>query len=365
VRLASLEEGVDPNMPDDVRRKIEEKNRNRTRKRKTEYNTALDCKAAGPGGQVMADAGLVYQWLEVAEADHPGCGDDRFVIAFARFGVLGMGGGGIANVGRPDKSITVHEFGHAFTGLHDEYTGNPNPPTHVIRGVNAATTNDPKEVPWRHFLEKRVKGVGIYEGGATYNKGVWRPARTCAMNAAGDTQFCPVCREANVLAIYGHVNPIDLAAPDPAGAITVTAGAKTGITVTPMAPKSRMLEVTWFVKAFHEGESLPKAAGPSEESGVPFGGFGGGRLMGVPTGKRASKSREHYADPPAGEPSRMGKRGKGAGRVKPHFFPVGKLSPGRYAVTVQVRDTTPWVLLDPHHLLMERITWTVVVTPKE
>ena len=29
-------------------------------------------------------------------------------------GGLGMGGGGIANVGRPDKSVTTHEFGHAF-----------------------------------------------------------------------------------------------------------------------------------------------------------------------------------------------------------------------------------------------------------
>jgi hypothetical protein len=314
----------------------------------------------------MADAGLVYQWLEIAERDHPGCGDDRFVIAFARFGVLGMGGGGIANVGRPDKSITVHEFGHAFTGLHDEYTGNPNKPTHVIRGVNAATTDDPKEVPWRHFLEKRVKGVGIFEGGATYDKGVWRPARTCAMNAAGDTQFCPVCREANVLAIYGHVSPIDGATPDPAAVIRVTAGGKDEISVTPMAPRSHELEVTWFVKTFREGEALPKPGEPSEESGgVPFGGYGRGRLMGVPTGKRASKSREHYADPPEGEPSRLGKRGKASGRTKPHVFPVGKLEPGRYAVTVQVRDRTPWVLLDPDHLLEERITWTVVVEPKE
>ena len=34
-----------------------------------------------------------------------------------------------------------------------------------------------------------------YEGGATYQKGVWRPARSCAMNSAGNTGgYCPVCR---------------------------------------------------------------------------------------------------------------------------------------------------------------------------
>jgi len=365
VRLASLEEGVDPTFSEEERLKIEEKNRRRTRKKKTEYNTALDCKAAGPQGQVMSDAGLVYQWLEIAERDHPGCGDDRFVIAFARWGVLGMGGGGIANVGRPDKSITVHEFGHAFTGLLDEYTGNPNPPTHTIMGINAATTNDPEKVPWKHFLERRVKGVGIYEGGATYDKGVWRPARTCAMNAAGNSQFCPVCREANVLAIYGHVNPIDGATPDPAKPVEVVAGAKTEIVVTPMRPRTHELEVAWYVRTLREDESLPRVADPGEERAVPFGGFGGRRLMGVPTGKRGSRSREHLADPPPGEPSRMGKRGKGSGRTKAHVFPVGKLDPGRHAVTVRVRDTTPWVILDPQHLLEERLTWIVLVRAKE
>jgi len=49
-------------------------------------------------------------------------------LAAAGFGVifvgieqmqLGMAGAGVANVGRPDKSITVHEFGHSFGGLSD------------------------------------------------------------------------------------------------------------------------------------------------------------------------------------------------------------------------------------------------------
>jgi hypothetical protein len=367
VRLASLEEGVDPQLSEEQRRKIEERNRRRTRKRKTDYNTALDCKAAGPQGQVMADAGLVYQWLAVAEEDLPGTGDDRLVIAFARFGILGMGGGGIANVGRPDKSITVHEFGHAFVGLLDEYTGNPNPPTWRIHAMNASTSNDPKEVPWKHFLEKRVKGVGIYEGGATHNKGVWRPAKSCAMNAAGDSQYCPVCREANVLAIYAHVDPIDVVTPDPLKTITAVEGDKTSISVTPMRPRTRALEVTWFVKALSEGETVPDATKQDDgERAVPWGGGGGSRgMLGIPRGKRQKKSREHYGNHPPGEASRLGKTGKSKTKAKPHLFPVGSLDPGRYAVTVRVKDTTPWVLLDPDHLLEERMTWTVIVTPKE
>ena len=100
VRLASLEEGVDKNASPEERKKVEERNKSRTRKRKLDFSTALDCKEAGPQGQVLADRNLVYKWLKVAARDVPGCRDDRLVIAFARFGKLGMGGGGIANVGQ-------------------------------------------------------------------------------------------------------------------------------------------------------------------------------------------------------------------------------------------------------------------------
>jgi len=357
VRLASLEEGVDPQLSEEQRRKIEERNRRRTRKRKTQYDTALDCKAAGPQGQVMADRGLVFEWLGVANEDLPGCGDDGLVIAFARFGRLGMGGAGVANVGRPDKSITVHEFGHAFTGLLDEYANNPNAPRFPVRGANAASTDDPKEVPWAHFLERRVKGVGIYEGGATYKKGVWRPARTCAMNAAGATQFCPVCREANVLAIYAHVNPVDETSPDPAKPVRTKAGDDTLLRLLPMKPRSHGLEVTWLVKMLAEGEPFPK---PHERREAPMGwGQLPGGIAGYAPGSRGREDRSRYDDPPPGEPSRLGKteRGKRAA----HVFSAGELAPGRHVVTAVVRDTTPWVLLDRSHLLEERVTWSVEV----
>jgi len=368
VRLASLEEGVDPNLSEEERRRIEERNRNRARKKKTDFNTALDCKAAGPQGQVMADPALVMKWLEVAQADVPGCGDDRIVIAFARFGVLGMGGGGIANVGRPDKSVTVHEFGHAFARLLDEYQGNPEPPppfmAFTLKAPNASLTPNPDEVPWAHMLKARVKNVGVYEGGATFNKGVWRPARTCAMNAAGANAYCPVCREAAILVIYEYIDPIDATEPPPGREVTVVEGAEDQLRVTTMKPASHSLDVRWFI--------APLAA----DAPVPAGRPGEARPAGEPppfpvddrtdTGMRfyfaagrASAPRDAYAEPPPGEESRLG-RSKGNLAT----FPVGKLAPGRHLVTIEVRDPTPHVIKDEKHLLVERTSWAVTVTAK-
>jgi hypothetical protein len=375
VRLASLEEGVDPSLTPEQRKKIDEKNRRRSksRRKKTDFNTALDCKAAGPQGQVMADRRLVYMWLDYAHEHRPGCGDDRLVIAFAQFGRLGMGGGGIANVGRPDKSITTHEFGHAFSRLLDEYTGNPNPPPphagRFLSAANASLSPEPEKVPWAHMLKAKVKGVGIYEGGATYTKGVWRPARTCAMNAAGNTQFCPVCREQSIRVIYEYVNPIDAMEPDPSKTITITQGEERSLGVTPMQPKRHKLAVDWYVAPWQE--TVPEAPPPeAKEETDPADDDIYGELIpeDVPgayrfslEAGRAAENRSHYENPPRGQPSKLGKWVRG--KPPRHLFPLQSLGPGKWKVTAQVEDRTPWVIKDDHHLLKERVTWFVVVKP--
>ncbi len=275
VRLASFEEKVDPPMtPEQVeKRRAKNKAQGRPENYKIDYNTALDCKAAGPQGQVMADYKKVFHWLGIADRDMPGVGDDRFVIAFARFGRLGMGGGGVANVGRPDKSITVHEFGHSFSTLLDEYTINPGAPPGAwgrsLRAANAYVSPEkpkPEEVPWAHMLEKRIKGVGIYEGGATFKKGVWRPAASCAMNVGG-VQFCPVCREQSILRIYEYVSPIDEHSPPQGTVVQAVEGDATELSVTPMQPKKKKLKVYWYVQPEVGRKATTPGGDPTGENG--------------------------------------------------------------------------------------------------
>jgi hypothetical protein len=363
VRLGSLEEGVDPALSEAEKQKIIERNKSRTRKRKTEFSTALDCKEAGPQRQVLADRNLVFKWLTIAGRETPGCKDDRQVIAFARFGKLGMGGGGVANVGRPDKSVTVHEFGHSFVGLLDEYAVNPMKPMEPIMAPNAATTDDPEKVPWAHFLKANVGGVGIYKGGATYIEGVWRPAKGCAMNSAGHTGYCPVCREATVLRIYSYVNPIDSYEPSTTQEVIVSTKTDKFLAVTPMKPRGHALDVTWFVEPITDDVQMPeptepRTTGTSNSRGRLF------DLLGGRQGARSSEDRTAMTTPPAGVKNVLGTTRKTKdGRVE-HVLPISRLKPGRYRVTANVADGTPWVLLDPKRLLQERKTWYVkVVAP--
>lgn len=372
VRLVSKDERVDPVYSDEDLKKIEEKNKRRSKKKVLDFSTALDCKAAGPQNQVLADRDLVYQWLNYANKEVPGCGDDGLVFAFARFGALGMGGGGIANVGPPDASVDIHEFGHAFCELLDEYANNPGPPEHPIRAFNA--TSDPKDIPWQHFLDKKVKGVGVFEGGATYQKGVWRPAQGCSMNSAGNSGgYCPVCREQAVLHIYRYVNPIDRTSQDPFTEMRVVAEDASKIVVTPMQPKTHDLVCEWYVDRVPDSEPGPQRTKDGETSdGIPrfdrgegFGGFTGGV-------RQWGRDPAAFEFPPLGFVTDLGvieKGDKKKGEGTRFVLPVSKLGRGRWQITARVWDPAVvngslWVLKDDLHLLEERQTFWVTVAPK-
>jgi hypothetical protein len=126
-----------------------------------------------------------------------------------------------------------------------------------------------------------------------------------------------------------------------------------------MKPRGHDLDVTWYVASAEERapvtEQAPDAAGWGYDP-TRF-----NQLSDYYAGSRARAARGDYSTPPPGERSRLGAVAKGGGR---HVFPVGRLPPGRYRVTAEVRDDTPWVVKDEKNLLAERASWTVQVTPK-
>lgn len=124
--------------------------------------------------------------------------------------------------------VGVHEFGHSFAGLADEYfysgeeddtypcdvePWEPNITTLVDFGskwLNMVTPGTEIPTPWsettgtREQQMKKGKSsksenteiIGAYEGGGYKSKGVYRPAITCRMRDNYHPTFCPVCREA-------------------------------------------------------------------------------------------------------------------------------------------------------------------------
>ncbi|MCD8091873.1 MAG: IgA Peptidase M64 [Bacteroides sp.] len=129
------------------------------------------------------------------------------------------GGGGIYNsytlttAHHPKfRPVVVHEFGHSFGGLADEY----------FYDNDVMTDTYPLDVePWEQNISTRVNfaakwedmlvegtpiptpttesekyPVGVYEGGGYSAKGICRPADDCRMRTNECAAFCPVCQRA-------------------------------------------------------------------------------------------------------------------------------------------------------------------------
>ncbi len=145
------------------------------------------------------------------------------------------GGGGIYNqitlsTSRHStfKQVLVHEFGHAYAGLGDEYyyddqhstmypsdtepwepnlttlvdfqskwadmlpagTPIPTPPADIPNFRTARTAEE-----WQ-AINDATQRLGVFEGGGYESHGVYRPAQECRMKINEVERFCPVCDRA-------------------------------------------------------------------------------------------------------------------------------------------------------------------------
>jgi hypothetical protein len=112
-----------------------------------------------------------------------------------------------------DAYLVVHEFGHGFAALADEYFTSPvasvdlAPPTVEPWRPNVTALLDPDNLKWKDLVvagvplptpdEDRYDGVvGAFEGASYVARGLYRPMRSCLMKDKGSLPFCPVCERA-------------------------------------------------------------------------------------------------------------------------------------------------------------------------
>lgn len=120
------------------------------------------------------------------------------------------------------KPVVVHEFGHSFGGLADEYFYEDDVMTdtyplnaepweqNITTRVNFAskwedmlTSDTPVPTP---VNARKNYPVGVYEGGGYSAKGIYRPSFDCRMKTNGYPEFCPVCQRALRRMIEFYVN---------------------------------------------------------------------------------------------------------------------------------------------------------------
>ncbi len=106
--------------------------------------------------------------------------------------------------------VFIHEFGHSFAGLGDEYFNSSTPYDDFYNlklepwepNITTLVNFDSK---WKTMIAKTTptptpatsnyeKVVGLFEGGGYMTKGVFRPMQDCRMRTNTAEGFCPVCQ---------------------------------------------------------------------------------------------------------------------------------------------------------------------------
>jgi hypothetical protein len=170
----------------------------------------------------------------------------------------GGSGGSTAVFSRNAASaeLMIHELGHSFGFLADEYSDLAASPGSELGNVTRETR--PDFIKWRAWIPAGTpiptpetpdyaNVIGLFEGANLRPRGWFRPKADCKMRTL-DRPFCEVCRQELVRAIYRVLRPIESFAPA-ATEWTLDPDGRLELSVRPLAPDSHPLAVQWFVGA--------------------------------------------------------------------------------------------------------------------
>ena len=214
----------------------------------------------------------------------------------------GGGGGRYAVYAGGNSSapeVALHELGHSFDGLADEYQYfNGSTYTGAEPG-NVDLTKDPTGTKWSRWLGYNQPGIGVigaYEGAGYNDHGLYRPSDNSKMRSL-NRPFDAIAREKIILDIYSLVDPLD-SWTDNSG-LLVNPSLLAVDTIDP-----DVIDLQWFV----DGALVPTATGESFDL-----------------------------------------RGLG-------------LTPGLHSVMAHAYDPTDWVRMDLDKL-QENVSWRVQIAP--
>lgn len=194
------------------------------------------------------------------------------LIVMLNDAVYGGSGGTIAvtTTNASAKLIVIHEYGHTFHNLADEYTS-PYPGYPACSDINGpacrANVTDqttPSLIKWKSWIAPTTPiptpagtaGIGLFEGAQYLTTGMYRPANACGMRSLG-AQFCSICSQAYVLKLYrgGFGTPsngIDLIDPGteiPSASANVdyTVGNSQNFSATVLRPAPDTVTMQWYL----------------------------------------------------------------------------------------------------------------------
>lgn len=199
------------------------------------------------------------------------------ILVVANDTVYGGSGGyvSVTSTNQYASEIILHEYGHTFTGLADEYdTAYPGFPacSDVSGGSpcepNVTNQTNPALVKWKAWFTPGnpiptppgTSGVGLFQGARYQVTGMYRPVDQCEMRYLG-MNFCPACRQEYVVRLYAGgwgvpASGIDLIepgseSPPTAQAVQYAPGTTQIFSIDALQPSVGNLVFEWWLDGVH------------------------------------------------------------------------------------------------------------------
>ena len=150
------------------------------------------------------------------------------------------GSGGTYSVATTDPSsgdVAIHEIGHSFGNLRDEYYPGA---SYMVEQTNTSKQSHANLVRWKDWLGINSSGVYQFSEDTTWH----RPHQNCKMRYTG-APFCPYCNELVIEKIHAITNAIDSYTPTPTTFTVATK--KISFSLTTLKPIPNTLKITWML----------------------------------------------------------------------------------------------------------------------
>jgi hypothetical protein len=220
-------------------------------------NTALDATYNCQGTQRLICVNLTKANIILGNSVQFSQRDIAFVIV--NDPEYGGSGGSIAVTSTHLEvlELILHELGHSFGLLADEYGGPPPPVcnnTFEPSAANATKVTDRSLIKWNHWIDASTPiptlsafdGVpGLYQGAVYCDAGLYRPTFGSRMRFLG-RPYEQINTEQLIRRIYNVVSPIDASQPA-ATDITLNTAQSQSFNITPLVTLSGTIKVDWFL----------------------------------------------------------------------------------------------------------------------
>jgi hypothetical protein len=220
-------------------------------------NTALDAAYNCQGSQRLICINFSKANTILGNSVAPSQRDIAFVIV--NDPEYGGSGGSIAVTSTHLEvlELILHELGHSFGLLADEYGGPPPPVCNSSfepSAANATKATDRSLIKWNHWIDANTPiptllafdGVpGLYQGAVYCDAGLYRPTFGSWMRFLG-RPYEQINTEQLIRRIYNVVSPIDASQPA-ATDITLTTAQSQAFTITSLMTLSGSVKVDWFL----------------------------------------------------------------------------------------------------------------------